>query len=68
MGGAQLAMQRAIEQGDLTRGVQPIGQVQGLVRDAPPVAEIIRRVMGEAESAVGGLSAATANTLARSES
>jgi len=58
MGGAQLAMQRAIEQGDLSRGVQPIGQVQGLVRDAPPVAAIIRRVMDEAEQAVAGLSGA----------
>jgi enoyl-[acyl-carrier protein] reductase II len=33
--------------GDLDRGVLPLGQVAGLIHDAPPVAEIIRRVVGE---------------------
>lgn len=55
MGAAQRAMQRAIEEGDLERGVQPIGQVQGLVRDAPPAADILRRMMVEAGRAAAGI-------------
>ncbi|MAT83869.1 MAG: enoyl-ACP reductase [Gammaproteobacteria bacterium] len=55
MGAAQRAMQRAIEEGDLERGVQPIGQVQGLVRDAPPAADILRRMMEEAARAAAGI-------------
>ncbi len=35
--------------GDLDRGVLPLGQVAGLIHDAPPVAEIIRRVVGEGQ-------------------
>jgi enoyl-[acyl-carrier protein] reductase II len=49
------AAQRAIEEGDLERGVQPIGQVQGLVRDAPPAADILRRMMEEAGRAAAGI-------------
>lgn len=48
MAGSQLAMKRAIEDGDLEHGIQPIGQAQGLIKDAPPVAELMRRILAEA--------------------
>jgi enoyl-[acyl-carrier protein] reductase II len=41
------AFEKGMIDGDLERGVLPLGQVAGLIHDAPPVAEIIRRVVGE---------------------
>lgn len=51
MASAQTRMRRAIEDGDLEQGLQPIGQVQGLVKDAPPAAELMRRILAEASAA-----------------
>ncbi len=59
MAGAQVAMQRAIEDGDLERGLQPIGQAQGLVKDAPPAAELMRRIVTEAAAAAQAVAAAS---------
>ena len=42
-------------QGDVERGVQFIGQAQGLVHDVPAVAELIARVVNEAEEILAGL-------------
>jgi len=56
--GAARAMQLAIEDGDLERGVQPVGQVQALVRDAPPVAELMVRILRETVEARAVLDAA----------
>jgi len=38
--------------GDTERGVLPLGQVTGLVSDTPTVAEVISRVVAEAEEAI----------------
>lgn len=51
MAGAQEAMRRAIEDGDLERGVQPAGQVLGMIEDSPSAAELLARIALEAESA-----------------
>ncbi|MFZ5561097.1 MAG: NAD(P)H-dependent flavin oxidoreductase [Pseudomonadota bacterium] len=48
---ATAEIRRATVEGDNERGIQLIGQVQGLVHDAPPVAAIVARVMTEAEAA-----------------
>lgn len=50
-GAATTEIRRATADGDNERGIQLIGQVQGLVHDVPPVAEIVARVMAEAEQA-----------------
>lgn len=50
-GAATEEIRRSIQDGDQERGIQLIGQVQGLVHDAPAVAEIVARVMAEAEQA-----------------
>lgn len=42
----------AIQEGDHEKGVQLIGQVQGLVHDVPACAEIMQRVLQEAEVAL----------------
>lgn len=42
----------AIQEGDHEKGVQLIGQVQGLVHDVPSCAEIMQRVLQEAEVAL----------------
>ena len=49
-GAATLAMRKAIHEGDHEDGVQLIGQSQGLVHDVAPVADIVQRVMAEAEA------------------
>jgi len=41
------------EEGDPERGVWSVGMVQGLIRDIPTVAELVERIMGEADSIVG---------------
>jgi len=47
-GAASEAIRLAIQEGDHARGVQLIGQAQGLVHDLPSVAELFARVMQEA--------------------
>ena len=42
----------AIQEGDHEKGVQLIGQVQGLVHDVPSCAEIMQRVLQEADVAL----------------
>ena len=42
------AIRVATEQGDMERGVLPVGQVTGLIRDEPTVAEVISRIVAEA--------------------
>lgn len=36
--------------GDEERGILPAGQVTGLIRDVPGVAELVKRIVGEAEA------------------
>lgn len=40
---------KVFEDGDLDAGVWAVGQVQGLIHDAPPVAEIVHRIVQDAE-------------------
>lgn len=40
----------ATEEGDTNIGVLPVGQVQGLIHDVPTVAELMARMVAEAES------------------
>jgi enoyl-[acyl-carrier protein] reductase II len=51
-GAATLQIRKAIMEGDHKEGVQLIGQVQGLVKDIPAVADIMQRVMQEADTAL----------------
>jgi len=46
----------ATEEGDEERGVLPVGQVMGLIGDSPGVAELIDRMVGEAQDVVKKLS------------
>jgi NAD(P)H-dependent flavin oxidoreductase YrpB (nitropropane dioxygenase family) len=41
------AFEKGMIDGDLDRGVLPLGQVAGLIHETLPVAEIIRRVVGD---------------------
>ena len=50
----------ATTQGDEVRGVLPLGQATGLVGDVPTVAELLDRIVSEAERAGARLAAATA--------
>jgi enoyl-[acyl-carrier protein] reductase II len=43
------AMRVATEEGDIERGVLPVGQATGLIRDEPTVAEVVARIVAEAE-------------------
>ncbi len=43
----------ALEAGDLDAGLIWAGQVQGLIHDAPPVAELVKRIIDEAEAIIG---------------
>lgn len=52
-GAATAQIRKAIIDGDHENGVQLIGQVQGLVHDVPRCAEIMERVLREAEEARG---------------
>jgi enoyl-[acyl-carrier protein] reductase II len=40
----------ATEKGDLEKGLLPVGQVQGLIRDEPTVAEVMERIIVEAKA------------------
>lgn len=50
-GAATPKLQRATEEGDLDKGMQFIGQSQGLIKDVKSVEEIMQRVITEAETA-----------------
>lgn len=56
-GAATLQIRRATVEGDHSTGVQLIGQVQGLVKDIPTVAELMVRVMQEADVAFNQIQA-----------
>jgi enoyl-[acyl-carrier protein] reductase II len=43
-------IQIATEEGDIERGVLPVGQVTGLIKDMPTVSEVIERMVAEAEA------------------
>lgn len=49
-GAATESIRLAIEDGDLDKGVQLIGQAQGLIDDAPNVAELFERILAEADA------------------
>ncbi|PTU64989.1 enoyl-ACP reductase [Chromobacterium sp. Panama] len=49
-GAATESIRLAIEDGDLDKGVQLIGQAQGLIDDAPSVAELFERILAEADA------------------
>lgn len=54
----------AIEEGDQTRGVQLIGQAQGLIDDVPGCAELMQRLLAEADAAAARVGAAGGGGLA----
>ncbi|RBH42653.1 nitronate monooxygenase, partial [Pseudomonas sp. MWU13-2860] len=49
-GAATESIRLAIEDGDLDKGVQLIGQAQGLIDDAPSVAALFERILTEADA------------------
>lgn len=49
----------AIEDGDHARGVQLIGQAQGLIDDVPSCAELMARLVADAEATRARLLAST---------
>ncbi|MCA8928608.1 MAG: nitronate monooxygenase [Alphaproteobacteria bacterium] len=49
------ASERGRLQGDVENGVLPAGQSAGLIFDSPPAGDIVRRIVGEAEAALGRL-------------
>lgn len=51
------AFQKATEEGDLNKGVLPVGQVMGLMHDEPAVAELMERMVLEANERQQKLSA-----------
>ncbi|HNU76036.1 MAG TPA: nitronate monooxygenase, partial [Deltaproteobacteria bacterium] len=55
MANAFKAIRIATEDGDMTKGVLPVGQVTGLITDIPTVAEVIERTVREAEEVARGL-------------
>ena len=50
MANAFKAIQLATEEGNNEKGVLPVGQATGLIRDMPKVSEVIERIVGEAEA------------------
>ncbi|GGY25643.1 NAD(P)H-dependent flavin oxidoreductase [Paludibacterium paludis] len=54
-GAASEQIRLAIQEGDHERGVQLIGQVQGLIDDTPSVTELFERVMAEAHDVAASL-------------
>ena len=47
---ASKAFQRATEEGDLEKGILPVGQCTGLIHDEPTVKELLDRMVQEAEA------------------
>jgi enoyl-[acyl-carrier protein] reductase II len=56
------AFRRATDHGDDVRGVLPLGQATGLVHDLPAVAEVMERMVAEAEQARHRLAALMARS------
>lgn len=54
-GAAVERIRLAIEDGDHERGVQLIGQAQGLIDDVPAVAELMQRLLREADAALAAV-------------
>jgi NAD(P)H-dependent flavin oxidoreductase YrpB (nitropropane dioxygenase family) len=46
------AFKKGCTDGDVERGVLPLGQCTGLINDTPTVAEVIGRTVTEAEQAL----------------
>ena len=44
------AIRLATEEGDREKGVLPVGQVMGLIRDEPTVKEVVERIVSEAKA------------------
>lgn len=51
MANAYQPIQKSLETGDCENGVLLLGQAAGIVSDTPPVADLITRIMAEAEAA-----------------
>jgi enoyl-[acyl-carrier protein] reductase II len=49
------AFKLATEDGDLEKGILPVGQVMGLIHDEPTVAELFERMVAEAKAVQQGL-------------
>jgi enoyl-[acyl-carrier protein] reductase II len=47
---ASKAFQLATEEGDLKKGILPVGQCAGLIHDEPSVKELFERIVQEAET------------------
>ncbi len=60
MANAFKAIKLATEDGDVKKGVLPVGQVQGLIHDEPTVAELFARMVEEAQKAQAKVNAALA--------
>ncbi|MCK7509719.1 MAG: hypothetical protein MZV70_40545 [Desulfobacterales bacterium] len=60
MANAFKAIRIATENGDNEKGVLTVGQVTGLVRDVPTVAELMERMVAEASAARERLNTAIA--------
>jgi enoyl-[acyl-carrier protein] reductase II len=48
-------VERATIEGDIEAGVQFIGQAQGLVHDVPAAADLVRRIVAEADEILEAL-------------
>ena len=44
------AFKRGTQDGDLEKGVLPLGQITGIIEDTPTVAELVERIVREAET------------------
>lgn len=60
MANAFKAIKLATEDGDVKKGVLPVGQNQGLIHDEPTVAELFARMVAEAQKAQAKVNAALA--------
>jgi len=60
MANAFKAIKLATEDGDIQKGVLPVGQNQGLIHDEPTVAELFARMVVEAQKAQAKVNAALA--------
>jgi hypothetical protein len=63
MANAFKAIRIATEDGDIRKGVLPVGQATGLMRDIPTVAEAIERTVKEAEEIAMNLAGMASGTV-----
>mgnify|MGYP000166993398 FL=1 len=49
------ALRKAAIEGDVKNGSVMIGQISGMLQDVKPCAQIIRDIMAETETVIGGL-------------